>query len=67
MRRRDLYRGLLGGVDSTIAWGLAMQIDQVQRHSLSRQRVPAIQIWEGEGGSTPDRPTPRALRSAVSE
>ena len=65
--RRDLYRGLLGGVASAAAWGLAKQIDQAERHNRSRQRAYAMQVWEGEGGSTPDWPTPRALRSAVSE
>ena len=65
--RRDLYRGLLGGVASAVAWGLAKQIDQAERHSRSRQRAHAMQVWEGEGGSTPARPTPRALRSLVFE
>ncbi|HUL04514.1 MAG TPA: hypothetical protein VLV16_14935 [Gemmatimonadales bacterium] len=65
--RRDLYRGLLEGVASAVAWGLAKQIDQVERHSRSRQRAHAMQIWEGEGGSATDRPTPRALRSPVFE
>jgi len=58
--KRHLYRGLLGGAGSAVEWGLAKQIDQAARGTRSQERSHAIQIWEGEGGRTPARPTPRA-------
>ena len=60
-------RGLLGGTASAVAWGFAKQFDQAERLSRLRQRARAIQVWDAEGGRTPDQPTPQAVRSAVSE
>jgi hypothetical protein len=49
--RRDLYRGLLGGIDSALAWGLAEKTAREARHLHTRQLKHAIEAWEDEGGA----------------
>ena len=57
--KRDLYRRLLGGVDLALAWGLAEKTDQMERQRRAGQWAQAIQTWEGEGGTTVNRPAAR--------
>lgn len=50
--RRDLYRGLLGGVDSALAWGLAERtVRSVKRLRHAPYWRQAIETWEDEGGA----------------
>lgn len=49
--RRNLYRGLLGGIDSALAWGLAEKTAREAKHLRTRQLKQAIEAWEDEGGA----------------
>ena len=49
---RDLYRGLLGGVESALAWGRAEQARRgVKPPHPARPPSHAIETWEDEGGA----------------
>lgn len=49
--RHGLYRGLLGGIDSALAWGLAEKTAREAKRLRARQLKQAIEAWEDEGGA----------------
>jgi hypothetical protein len=47
-----LYRGLLGGADSALAWGIANKAAlDVSHPGRTWQLAQAIETWEDEGGA----------------
>lgn len=49
---RDLYRGLLGGVESALAWGRAEKARRgVKPPRPAQPPTQAIETWEEEGGA----------------
>lgn len=64
--RRDLYRGLPGGAESALAWGVAeMTARGAKRQRRMLQLTRAIETWEDEGGATADRMQSSGARRAA--